>query len=160
MKFATTVIASFCIFWAVSALSDPATQQEIIQVTIGVKFFRDGDSITITEVKSTSPDLKTGDKVIVKGRYILASKPKASLFLSVTDTKGPGKSEIDPEQKIGITEGQGNFELSATLKYDGYLHVTFCSAAENKPFGELYFGTAKQMEEIKHWDARSWYTAE
>lgn len=160
MKLTGTVIATFCILWAASAFSDTATQQAIIQVTVGVKFFRDGDSITVTEVKATSPDLKTGDKVIVKGHYTLSSMQKASLFLSVTDTKGPGKMEIRPEQKIGITEGQGEFELSATLKYDGYLHVTFCSVAENKPFGELYFGTAKQMEEIKHWDLRSRYTSE
>jgi len=161
MKFATTVIASFfCIFWAVSAFSDTATQQEIIQVTVGVKFFKDGDSVTISEVKATSPDLKTGDKVIVKGRYTLSSKPKASLSLFATDKKGPGKGEVRPDQKIDISVGQGEFELSTTLEYDGYLHVTFYSIVEGQPFGGLYFGTVKQMEEIKQWDVRSWYTAE
>ena len=160
MKLVATVIASFCILWAASAFSDTATQQEIIQVTGGVKFFKDGDSITITEVKATSPDLKTGNKVIVKGRYTLSSKSKASLSLFATDKKGPGKGEIRPEQKIDISAGQGEFELSTTLEYDGYLHVTFYSIAKGKPFGGLYFGTAKQMEEIKHWDVRRWYTAE
>ena len=38
--------------------------------------FRHGDSITITEVKATSPDLKSGDKVIVKGHYTLARSRK------------------------------------------------------------------------------------
>lgn len=160
MKLAATVIASFCILWAASAFSDTATQQKIIQVTVGVKFFKDGDSITITEVKATSPDLKTGDKVIVKGHYALSSKPKASLSLFATDKKGPGKGEIRPEQKIDISAGQGEFELSTTLEYDGYLHVTFYSVTDGKPFGGLYFGTAKQMEEIQNWDLRSWYTAE
>ena len=160
MKFAATAMASFCILFAVSAFSDTAAQQAIIQVTLGVKFFSDGDSITITEVKATSPDLKTGDKVIVKGRYTLSSNPKASLSLFVTDTKGPGKGEIRPEQNVGISKGQGEFELSTTLEYGGYLHITFYSVADGKPFGGLYFGTAKQMEEIKHWDLRRWYTAE
>jgi len=160
MKLAITVIASFCILWSVSAFSDSAIQQKIIQVTEGVKYFSDGDSIAITEVKATSPDLKTGDKVIVKGHYTLSSKPKASLSLFATDKKGPGKGETRPEQKIDISASQGEFELSTTLEYDGCLHVTFYSIAEGKPFGGLYFGTAKQMEEIVHWDVRSWYTAE
>jgi hypothetical protein len=97
--------------------------------------------------------------VVVKGHYNLASEPKASLCLFATATKGSGRSSIRPEQKIGIAKGQGEFELSETLANDGYLHVTFYSVPEGKPFGGFYFGTAKQMEEIKHWDVRSWYTA-
>jgi hypothetical protein len=142
------------------ASSNAIAQPEIIQVTVGVKFFRDGDSITITEVKATSPDLKTGDKVIVKGHYTLASKPKASLSLFETAKKGPGEAEIRPEQRIGISNGLGEFELSTTLEYDGYLHVTLYSVPEGKSFGGLYFGTAKQMEDIKNWDLRSRYTAD
>jgi hypothetical protein len=133
---------------------------ETVPATVGVKFFQNGDSLTITEVKATSPDLRNGDKVIVKGRYTLASRPKASLCLFATATKGSGKSEVRPGQKIGITEGQAEFELSETLDCDGYLHVTFYSVPEGRPFGGLYFGTAKQMEKIKHWDVRSWYSAE
>lgn len=155
----TTIITSLCILWAASAFSDVAVQQKIIQVMDGVKFFKDGDSITITEVKATSPDLKTGDKVTVKGRYTLSSRPKATLSLFATDAKGPGKQETLPEQKIEITAGKGEFELSITLKYDGYLHVTFYSVPDGKPFGGLYFGTAKQMEEIKNWKIQDWYTA-
>ena len=136
-----------------------ATEPKIIEYTIGPKFFHSGDSVTITEVKATSPDLKTGDKVIVKGHYTLASKPGASLCLFATATKGSGRSEIRPEQKIGVTKGQGEFELSETLDCDGYLHVTFYAVAEGKPFGGSYFGTAKQMKEIEHWDLRSRYTA-
>lgn len=119
MKCATIIVASFCLLWAASAFSDTATQQKIIKVTEGVKFFKDSDTIAITEVKATSPDLKTGDKVTVKGLYILSSRPKATLSLFATDTKGPGKQETLPEQKIEITAGKGKFELPITLKYDG-----------------------------------------
>ena len=116
-----------------------------------IKSFRDGDSITITEVKATSPDLKAGDKVIVKGHYTLASQPKASLCLFVTAKTGPGIGPFHPEQRIAITDGQGDFELSETPDDDGYLHVTFYSVPEGKGFGGVYFGTAKQMKEIKPW---------
>lgn len=139
---------------------DTATPQKIINVTAGVKFFRDGDSITISEVKATSPDLTTGAKVIVKGRYTLSSRPKASLSLYATDAKGPDKGEFHPEQQISVSAGQGDFELCTTLEYDGYLHVTFYSVPEGKPFGGLYFGTVKQMKDIKNWDIQNWYTAE
>ncbi|MGO8747133.1 MAG: PEGA domain-containing protein [Thermoguttaceae bacterium] len=134
--------------------------QKAVPVTLGVKFFKNGDSITITEVKATSPDLKAGDKVIVKGHYALSSKATASLCLFTTATTGSGKSAIRPEQRTGVTKGQGEFELSSTLDCDGYLHVTFYSVPQGQPFGGLYFGTAKQMKEIEHWDLRSRYTAE
>ena len=130
------------------ASSNAIAQPEIIQVTVGVKFFKDGDSIAITEVKATSPNLKTGDKVIVKGNYALSSKPKASLFLLETANKGSGKSNIRPEQKMEIMAGKGEFELSETLESNGYLHVSFYPVPAGEPFGGVYFGTAKQMEKI------------
>ncbi len=131
-----------------------------VEATFGNKFFRQGDSISITEVKATSPDLKPGDKVIVKGRYTLSSAPEASLCLFLTAAKGPGRSRIHPEQRLKIAKGEGEFELSETLQYDGYLHVAFYAAPQGKPFGGMYFGTAKQMKEIMHWDVQSWYTAQ
>ena len=131
-----------------------------VEATFGNKFFRQGDSISVTEVKATSPDLKPGDKVIVKGRAPLPSAPEASLCLFLTAAKGPGRSRIHPEQRLKIAKGEGEFELSETLQYDGYLHVAFYAAPQGKPFGGMYFGTAKQMKEIMHWDVQSWYTAQ
>ncbi len=136
-----------------------AFQPKIIQVKDGVKFFQDGDSIAINEVRATSPEPKTGDKVIVTGSYVLSSRLEAKLSLFVTDATGSGKSNILPEQIFRISKGQGTFELSTTLEYEGYLHVTFYSVPDGKPFGGSYFGTAKQMEEIQLWDLKSWYTA-
>lgn len=130
---------------------------EPISWSVGVNFFGAGDAIGITEVKATSPEPKKGDKVIVKGYYTLVSRSKAELCLFATATKGSGRSEIRLGQTTGVSKGQGQFELFETLPCDGYLHVTFYSA-EGKPFGGMYFGTAKQMEEIKHWDVQKWYT--
>jgi hypothetical protein len=131
-----------------------------VYCTIGVKHFRNGDSINIDEVKATSPDLKKGDKVVVKGTYALASEPKASLGLFATSTKDSVPSQTFPEQRLEIAKGKGNFELSEILTCDGYLHVTFYSAITGKSFGGVYFGTAKQMKEIEHWQVRSWYGAD
>ena len=138
----------------------PQGTPEPVSITVGVNFFKYGDSITITEVKATSPDLKWGDKVIVKGYYTLATEPKARLCLFATAVKGPGTGPIRSGQTISITKGEGAFELSETLECDGRLHVTFYSVPGGKPFGGVYFGTAKQMEEIKNWDVQKWYTAE
>ncbi len=126
--------------------------------TIGVKFFRDGDSITINEVRASTSDLKNGDKVIVKGRYTLVSEPEASLCLFATATTGSGKSPIRAGQTMHVAKGSGDFELYETLDCDGYLHVTFYSIAKGEPFGGLYFGTAKQMETIKDWNLNHYKT--
>ena len=122
----------------------PTTTAEPAKIpfVLGAKSFKDGDSITITEVKATSPDLKVGDKVIVKGHYTLASEPKASLCLFVTATSGSGRSATRPEQRMAITKGQGDFELSKTLDCEGYLHVSFYPAAGGGSFGGVYFESA------------------
>lgn len=159
MKIKTIVIALFSILCAALVFADITNHQEFIEFVEGVNFFRQGDSITITQVKATSPELKSGDKVTVNGRYTLSSTPIASLSLYATDTKGPGKAKTFPTQNKAINKGEGEFELSITLQYDGYLHVTFYSIPAGKPFGGVYFGTAKQMEDIKEWKIEDWYTA-
>ena len=73
-----------------------------VPYTIGVNFFKGGDAINVTEVKASSPDLKAGAKVVVKGYYILVSEPEASLCLFATATKGSGKSRIQPFQTTGV----------------------------------------------------------
>jgi hypothetical protein len=138
----------------------PDGELKPVFVTVGPTFFRSGDSITLTEVKAASPALRKGDKVIVKGYYTLASKPQASLCLFATSAKASGPSPIQPEQRINVARGQGRFELSETLDCIGYLHLTFYSIPAGESFGGLYFGTAKQMNEIAHWDVHAWYTSE
>ena len=81
-----------------SGRRQPATVKPVPN-TVSIKSFRGGDSITITEVQAASPDLKSGDKVIVRGHYILASQPKASLCLFATAVEGPGIGESNPNRE-------------------------------------------------------------
>jgi hypothetical protein len=129
-----------------------------VAITLGPNDFKNGDLINITEVQASSPELKNGDRVVVKGYYILASQPKAWLSLFATAVRGSGVGPIRPGQQISVTKGQGQFELFETMDCDGYLHVTFYSIPGGKPFGGMYFGTAQQMKEIEQWDVKSWYT--
>src|SRR5687768_15214396 len=64
--------------------------------------FEPGDSITIEEVIASSPKLKVGDTVIVRGRYRLKSKPNGTLGFFLT-TNGPSPATpIAPHQRKRI----------------------------------------------------------
>ena len=121
-----------------------AAEPKNIQFAIGRKSFRPGDSISITEVKASSPELRAGDQVIVKGHYTLASEAKASLSLFITSAQAFGGSGTHSGHSIVITKGQGEFALSNTLDYPGDLHVSFYPIPGGASFGGVYFGSAKE----------------
>ena len=64
-----------------------ATGLREIQFKITSQQFEAGDSIVVEQVIATSPELKIGDTVLVRGRYSLQSRSKASLGFFLT-TKG------------------------------------------------------------------------
>jgi len=72
--------------------------------------FESGDSITIQEVVASSPQLKIGDTVVVRGHYELRSKPKAALGFFLTTKVRSGPTPIAPKQQLVIDE-----ELRAAL---------------------------------------------
>ncbi|MEO5959937.1 MAG: hypothetical protein ABIR80_12545, partial [Opitutaceae bacterium] len=97
--------------------------------------FESGDSIVIQEVIATSPRLKVGDTVVVRGQYQLHSKPKAALGFFLT-SKGPsGPGPISPKQQLAIEEGAGSFELVHVVPAEGYLHVSFYPRPSGSSFG-------------------------
>ncbi|MGO9244319.1 MAG: tetratricopeptide repeat protein [Verrucomicrobiia bacterium] len=127
----------------------------------GPSFFRQGDSIMITEVRASSSEFKVGDTVKVTGRYTLASKPRALLCLNVTATgKGDAWESQALEQELQVPQGSGEFVLPATIQQAGHLHLTFYDVDTGNPFGGFYFGTGPQMQEIANWNVRSWYAKE
>ena len=132
-----------------SIFAAPPTRLSVPTV-LGPKAFRDGDVIEITDVRATSPKLEQGDSVTVRGRVRLASQDRAQLGLYLTQTEGGDSAETDPSQWGQVKRGLGEFELKATIKHRGVLHLTLYDGS-GKPFGGVYFGTARQMKRIEGW---------
>jgi hypothetical protein len=135
-------------------LSSPLVAAPPTQVSaptvLGPKAFHDGDVIEITDVRATSPKLEPGDSVTVRGRVRLASQDEAQLGLYLTQTEGNGQEETDQPQTVQVKRGLGEFELKATIKHRGVLHLTVYDKS-GRPFGGVYFGTAAQMKRIEAW---------
>ena len=104
--------------------------------------FEPGDSITIKEVLATSPDLKVGDTVIVRGTYHLKTRDEASLGFFLT-TNGPSAAtKVSREQRALAGAGSGTFELKHIVPSEGRLHVSFYPRSGGSSFGGVYFGPA------------------
>ncbi|WP_010581697.1 hypothetical protein [Schlesneria paludicola] len=138
------------ILWVSQVLAAPPLQESVAPV-LGPKLFRDGDVIEITDVMSTSTKLEQGDSITVKGRARLHGQATAQLALELTQTVGDGLDEGDRFQRKEISKEMTEFELKITIKHRGALHITFYDMVRGKPFGGVYFGTAKQMKEIGDW---------
>ncbi len=134
---------------ASSVLAAPPTQMPAPTV-LGPKAFRDGDVIEITDVRATSPKLEQGDSLTVRGRIRLASQDEVQLGLYLTQTEGGGSEETDAAQTMQVKRGLREFELKATIKHRGVLHLTLYDQA-GQPIGGVYFGTARQMKAIADW---------
>lgn len=131
-----------------------------VQITTGVNFFKPGDSITITEVTSTSPELKPGDTVAVKGTYALVTESNAMLALSVTTTGRETHRTPTPGQRMQVSKGTGEFTLTTSIADKGYLHVNFYTVTGDKSLGGIHFGTADQMREIQDRDMKKQHETE
>ncbi len=129
-----------------------APAQKSVEVVLGPKAFRDGDVIEITDVTATSARLEQGDSVTVRGRVRLDSRKAATLSLYLTQTEGDGLEETDASQLKEISSGLTAFEVKATIKHKGALHLSLYDPQTGKGFGGVYFGTAEQMEKIAGWD--------
>jgi hypothetical protein len=151
MKVLTTVLFSLLVS-SLAFAAPPA--QDSVTVVLGPKAYRDGDVIEITDVTATSKNLEQGDSITVRGRVRLDSRNTASLNLLLTQTEGDGSEENDAGQSKQIAAGLTTFELKATIKHKGALHLTLYDTKSGKPFGGTYFGTAEQMSRISGWDVR------
>ena len=140
-----------------SILAAPPTQRPV-STTLGPKVFRDGDVVEITDVLATSPKLEQGDSITIRGRLELQSHASAQLCLYLTQTEGNGLEEVEPSQTATVERGRRDFELKATIKHRGVLHLTFYNSSGN-PFGGVYFGTVPQMKQIEKWSL-NYYLAE
>ena len=99
-------------------------KQTPVETVLGPKLFRDGDVVEILQVTATSQHLEQGDSVTVTGRVRLDNRPKANLYLYLTQTKGDGIEETDEAQGCVVTRGLHDFTLKITIKHQGVLHLT------------------------------------
>ena len=152
--------ASGCaVFWLAASLAclvrgGPEPALAPVPFTTGVSAFKPGDGITITNVRSTSPDMKPGDTVAVDGTYSLASAQQAMVGLSVTFTRS--QFVQTNSVLVRISGPAGTFSLTRPIEAEGYLNVRLVSEGGGPALGRIYFGTATQMQEIQHWDPEKW----
>jgi hypothetical protein len=135
---------------AISQVSFAGDDVSTVPIGLGPTHFRDGDMIAIEQVVATSPNLAVGDKVTVRGRYVLKSEDKAHLCLYLATSAAVGAEPIFPTQAIEIKNGSGSFELAEVVRHPGHLHLSFYQIPTGTRFGSVYFGTPQQIEEMSH----------
>jgi hypothetical protein len=125
-----------------------AEEVSTVAFEVGPQHFRNGDSIVIEQVVASSPILAVGDKVTVRGRYVLQSEDKARLCLYLATSDAIGAEPIVPTQTTEIAKGSGSFELTEVVKHLGHLHLSFYQVPTGTRFGSVYFGSSQQVKEM------------
>ncbi len=115
----------------------------------GLNSLENEDSIILNEVLATSPSFAIGDTVTAKGQYTLASQLNARILLTVTATRGSGRSNVEKEQEMKMALGSGEFELTYTIPFHGCSQLSFRDEITGESLGGLYFGTKQQVNEMK-----------
>ena len=117
-------------------ISFPAATKfpEAVPFELGRTDVRNGDRITIREVRGTRKDFAVDGIYVVRGDYTLASADEAVLGLNVTG----GCTSHTERGHVTIKKGSGAFELAIKLAYVGQPHVTFYVNGEGS--GGVYFG--------------------
>ncbi len=128
---------------------DPSPQLKPVAFEQGLNTLENGDAIILDEILATSPNFAIGDIVTAKGQHTLASQLNANILLTVTATRGSGRSNVEKEQKMKMTLGSGEFELTYTIPFHGCSQLSFRDEITGESLGGLYFGTKKQVDEMK-----------
>jgi beta-lactamase regulating signal transducer with metallopeptidase domain len=130
----------------------PATSEfpYAVQFEQGATRFRQGDKITIDEVRGTADRFTPGNLYCIKGTYTLASHDRAMLaaFTTAKDAAS-GKGPYLKVQATIVNQGGGTFKLFLPMSYLGWPHVTFYPAEGGASFGGNYFGTGDSV--LKQW---------
>lgn len=137
---------------ALAALAGCAASARLpVAFEIGATEFAAGDEIVVEEVSSSSGQLDPGAVVTVRGKYQLASRDSASLYLGTT-TRGPAAVHGDASaSSCVVARGSGKFELQHRIPAPGHLHVTFYDLQSGASFGGRYFGRGESLLVTKGW---------
>jgi hypothetical protein len=126
-----------------------------VAVAVGPSEFPEGDSVTIVEVLSDSSGLAIGSRVLVRGRYTLATQAQARIGLSLTRTESRALVPILPGSGMQISKGAGEFELVYEVTQIGCMRVALNNLTGGPSFGTVYFGTPEQLARVKR-EVRGW----
>lgn len=138
--FTACSLASVCLQ---AAPQDQGTRQNDFSHVVQIKktYVRGGDMITIDEVRGPSKERVVGNTYEVSGTYKLASRETAMLgaFVTISSQDRDIHPESSPDQKIIVTQGQGNFTLRLHIWQAGAPHVSFYPSKGGASFGGVYF---------------------
>lgn len=99
--------------------------------------FRPGDSIVVTELRGSAPEIKVGETYQVKGHYVLASAESA--WLMQWCTNGDAPAVPGTTNRLDVQKGKGEFVFKFTVKEPGMLHVSYYPTGGGNGFGDGYF---------------------
>lgn len=134
----------------VQSAAQQDTPREIshtVHFGLGTTYFRNGDRITIDEVRGTADTLTAGNVYQVKGTYKLVSRNEAQLAINVT-TSGAHRGESNPNMRtkeMTVVKGDGRFSLVFYMWQDGSPHVSFYPYPSGDSFAGVYFGTGNSI---------------
>jgi hypothetical protein len=109
---------------------------QTVPFILGERDLRPGDDVTILGVRGDRARLEVGGRYCVWGRFVLRSKPTASLCLWSTD----GETEATEAQRCATVTGRGDFAFRFRVRGPlGQLHVSFYPVEGGEGFGGVYF---------------------
>ena len=112
-RFRLGLLAAACAALLSATVSLAATLAEVRFATYRAQFTR-GDSIVIEQVSATSARWRTGDTLVVRGRYNLTSQDGATLAIFITASNpGDGRSVRAPGRRCASSAARENFSSNA-----------------------------------------------
>jgi hypothetical protein len=135
--------SSLATVYLLAAPQDQGARQNDFSQVVQIKktYVQGGDMITIDEVRGPSKERVVGNTYEVSGTYKLASRETAMLgaFVTIPSQDRDIHPESSPDQKIIVTQGQGNFRLRLHIWQAGTPHVSFYPSKGGASFGGVYF---------------------
>ena len=142
---------SFAFGHQLATPDSPNELSRVVHFQVRQTIFREGDKITIEEVRGTSDKMTEGNMYVVKGTYKLASAKRATLAAYTTADANDAKAmqmQIIPDmntQRLVVDQGEGRFQLIFYMWYNGSPHVSFYPGQGGSAFGGVYFGTGDSV---------------
>jgi len=124
-----------------------------VDFKVGATQLRDGDSITIEEVRGTSSSIAPGNLYVVKGSYRLGSEKNAMLAAYVTvKTREHDRTPSQKTQSMVVDQGDGRFSLIFYMWHEGNPHLSFYPSQGGSSFANVYFGTGSSLLTRGWWE--------